>query len=68
MTNATTLGTQSPPRAKMTMRVYTVDRVGALQEDRGTVSVPYGVDLPPMMPMNPPCECPQHRAGRQVVR
>jgi uncharacterized protein DUF6415 len=48
--------------------VYTVDRAGVVLEDRGTVSVPYGQDLPPMMPMNPPCKCPQHRAraGRAV--
>ncbi|MHB9864128.1 hypothetical protein [Streptomyces sp. YIM S03343] len=48
------------------MRVYTVDRTGAVKEDRGTVNVPYAQDLPPMISVNPPCECPRCRAGLVV--
>lgn len=68
MTNATAPAVQSPPRAKLTVRVYTVDRTGAYVEERGTVSVPYGTDLPLLMPIDPPCECPLHRSGQAVGR
>ncbi|MHB9861702.1 hypothetical protein [Streptomyces sp. YIM S03343] len=66
MTNIATSGSDCPPGSKMTMRVYIVDSAGVLREDRGTVSVPYGTDLPPIMPLIPPCECQRCRAGLDV--
>ncbi|MHB9858129.1 hypothetical protein [Streptomyces sp. YIM S03343] len=38
MTNAATPDEPGPPLAKMTLRVYTVDRYGAVTEDRGVTT------------------------------
>lgn len=47
------------PRAKMTIRVYRVDRHGTVTQDRGTVvSLPHGYE-----PALNICSCPSCRAG-----
>jgi hypothetical protein len=51
------------PGAKMTIRVYRMDREGTVIEDRGTVSILHGQDLPPSTPF-PPCAC-RHCRGEQ---
>lgn len=56
------------PGVKMTLRVYTVDRYGAVTEDRGTVDVLHGAAPLPLMSINPPCARPRHRAGQAVTR
>lgn len=58
------------PRAKMTIRVYSVDRAGTVSEPRATVIVPYD-DLPEpsLLGVAPlaPCRCPRCReAGAGV--
>lgn len=52
-------------RAKMTIRVYTVDRYGTVSAPHATVSVPHGYE-PAKEAMNTdwgPCACPAHRSG-----
>jgi hypothetical protein len=53
-----------PSRAKMTIRVYTVDRSGTVRVPRATVTVPYD-DAPEISPLGltplPPCRCPRCR-------
>ncbi|MFD1657018.1 hypothetical protein ACFSL4_01890 [Streptomyces caeni] len=44
-----------PPRVKMTIRVYTVDRYGTVTQDRGTVvALPHGHE-PAAEPCSPAC-------------
>ncbi|MGI5197106.1 hypothetical protein ACQEVY_26340 [Streptomyces sp. CA-288835] len=66
MTHATT-PTRARERAKMTMRIYTVDRAGVVSEPRAVVAVPYGPEpLPPLGDNGhefPACACPLHRKG-----
>lgn len=66
--NAATPDEPRSPGAKMTLRVYTVDRYGAVAEDRGTVSVPYSQEPPPMMTLTPPCACKRCVVGQGVSR
>lgn len=56
--------TETDGRAsRMTLRVYTVSRDGAVAEERATVHVMAGDVLPPLMThVYPPCACPRHRA------
>ncbi|MGW1000495.1 hypothetical protein [Streptomyces sp. NPDC002520] len=71
-----TNGTAHPEPKKrahgMTMRVYTVDRYGTITRDRGTVTVAFGNQPLPQLPMMstayPPCECGRCRAGQAVTR
>ncbi|GHH04702.1 hypothetical protein [Streptomyces lanatus] len=66
MTNATA---PRDPGVKMTLRVYTVDRYGAVTEERGTVGILRDTEpqpLPQMSP-NPPCACACCRAERPAV-
>ncbi|MEU9882592.1 hypothetical protein [Streptomyces phaeochromogenes] len=51
----------------MTIRVYAVSRTGQITEDRGTLSVMPGQELPPMMGIFPPCDCPHHREQRLAL-
>lgn len=69
-----TNGTARPPvnarGSEMTMRVYTVNRYGTITQDRGTVTVAFG-EQPPPLPLAdsyPPCQCPRHRAGQAARR
>ncbi|MER6076142.1 hypothetical protein ABT187_46905 [Streptomyces sp. NPDC001817] len=57
-------------RARMTMRVYTVDSHGTITRDRGTVTVAFGNQPPPVSleTAYPPCECLRCRSGRAVRR
>jgi hypothetical protein len=53
-----------PSRAKMTIRVYTVNRAGVVSKPRATVTVPYDdTSAPPLMGLGPlpPCACPRCR-------
>ncbi len=60
-----TNGTAPPePGTRMTLRVYTVTRTGALVEDRGTVSVLSVRECPPPPSDFPPCSCPRCLRGR----
>lgn len=56
----TAQGPDRPPRAKMTIKVYTVDRTGRVGEPRATVTVPYDPE-PELSPLGltplPPCRC-----------
>ncbi|QOV36945.1 hypothetical protein IM697_00230 [Streptomyces ferrugineus] len=63
MTNATT---SRDPGFKMTLRVYTVDRYGAVTEERGTVGILYGTEPQPLMPPTQPCACPSCRTERSA--
>lgn len=56
------------PGAKMSIRVYTVDRHGTRIEDRGTVDIPHGFEPLPLMSVNPPCRCPHCRTGQAVAQ
>ncbi|MFI1768983.1 hypothetical protein ACH41H_44095 [Streptomyces sp. NPDC020800] len=51
----------------MTIRVYRVDRYGAVTQDRGKVVVPPAQELETSTAF-PPCQCPFHRAGQAAVR
>ncbi|MEU6534567.1 hypothetical protein [Streptomyces sp. NPDC047000] len=66
--NATTPDESSSPQAKMTLRVYTVDRYGAVTGERRTVSVPHGQELPLLMSPTPPCACIRCVAARSADR
>ena len=64
-----TNGTAPPqPTAKMTMRVYTVNRAGIVTEDRGLVGVLPSDQPAPLSTAFPPCQCPRCGAGRAVTR
>jgi hypothetical protein len=68
MPNATCPSQEYPPVAKMTIRVYRVNRFGALTEDRGTVSV-LPIEGPlPFTSAFPPCACPHCRVGEAATR
>ncbi|WP_435271163.1 hypothetical protein [Streptomyces sp. 1222.5] len=62
MTNSTST---TKARAKMTIRVYSVNQAGVASAPRAVVSVPHGYEPDPEMKlMNtqlPPCACPIHR-------
>lgn len=67
MTNATT-----PPNSgvKMTLRVYTVDRCGAVTKDRGTLDILHDTEPQPPLPLmspTPPCACPRCRTEQPAV-
>ncbi|GHB74296.1 hypothetical protein GCM10010377_75870 [Streptomyces viridiviolaceus] len=67
MTNRTPPADNRPPGAKLTIRVYTVNRRGEVADDRGTVTV---MDRKGPLPLHhgfPPCQCPRHRTGRAVT-
>ncbi|MFG3164447.1 DUF6415 family natural product biosynthesis protein [Streptomyces sp. NPDC048232] len=49
------------PGARMTIRVYRVNRYGTVTEDRGTVSVLTGDGPPPATSAFPPCSCSRCR-------
>ncbi|MBQ0825596.1 hypothetical protein [Streptomyces tagetis] len=67
MTNRTALTRSADVR--MTIRVYTVDRHGAVTGERATVDVTTDRETPPPFGGTyPPCGCPRHRAGKQVSR
>ncbi|QOV37512.1 hypothetical protein IM697_03490 [Streptomyces ferrugineus] len=51
----------------MTLRVYTVDRHGAITEERGCLDIVHGSEPLPLTSPNLPCRCPRHRAGQPVV-
>jgi len=54
----------------MTMRVYVIDRHGTITHDRGTVTVAFGTQHPPLPLVDsyPLCQCPLHRAEQVVSR
>ncbi|MFR9796341.1 hypothetical protein ACL02U_10615 [Streptomyces sp. MS06] len=68
MTNGTAPTGVCPPGSRMTMRVYVVDRHGAIVGDRGTVDILGGDEPPPPTTSDPPCACPLHRVGPAVPR
>lgn len=68
MANATCPPQDEPPTAKMTIRVYQVDRHGTITRERGTVNVPPLEGPPPLTSAFPPCECPNCRASEVAAR
>ncbi len=68
MANATCPPQDDPPTAKMTIRVYRVNRHGAVTQEHGTVSVPPLEGPPPLTSAFPSCECPNCRAGEPAAR
>jgi hypothetical protein len=67
MANATALPDHSP-RGGMTIRVYTVNRHGAVTEERGSVYVPPSDQPPPLSTAFPACGCPGCRKSRAAAR
>ncbi|MFD3377607.1 MULTISPECIES: hypothetical protein [unclassified Streptomyces] len=67
MAKGTTPRRERESGAKMTIRVYSVNRGGAITEDRGTLSVMAGQEPEPTMGIFPPCNCPRHRGQRLAL-
>lgn len=67
MAKATSPNGGRDPGAKMTIRVYSVNRGGVITEDRGTLSVMAGQEPESTMGLYPPCRCPLHR-GQRIAR
>lgn len=68
MPNATCPPQDDPPTAKMTIRVYQVNRQGTVTRECGTVIVPPLEGPPPFTSAFPSCECRDCRAGRAAAR
>lgn len=68
MTNATCPPQDGPPTAKLTIRVYQVNRYGAVTRECGTVSVLPLAGPPPLTSAFPSCECPNCRSGEATAR
>ena len=70
MTNATAHPPANTRGSGMTMRVYVIDRHGTITHDRGTVTVAFGTQHPPLPLVDsyPLCQCPLHRAEQVVSR
>ncbi|GAA2190737.1 hypothetical protein GCM10009787_00970 [Streptomyces bangladeshensis] len=68
MTNATCQPQDDPPTAKMTIRVYQVNRQGTVTREYGTVNVPPLEGPPPFTSAFPSCECRDCLAGGAAAR
>ncbi|GAB1336376.1 hypothetical protein ACE1SV_29660 [Streptomyces sp. E-15] len=68
MTSVASPSGEHPPPAKMTIRVYRVNRYGAVVQEYGSVSVPPAEGSPPFTSAYPACECPNCRTGDTTSR
>ncbi|GAA2876739.1 hypothetical protein [Streptomyces mexicanus] len=57
-----------PPTAKLTIRVYRVNRYGIVTYERGTLAVLPVEGPPPLTSAFPPCKCPACRTEEADAR